>query len=85
MANPEVATSGFSRSREIIGELLATLDREAGGDLAQRLASIYAFLLAELDSIAIRGDTMTLERCINIVGELREAFAEASATQAMAS
>lgn len=76
MQQHEMASGGFARARALLGELLATLDRRNGGELADRLASIYAFLLSELDSVALRGDVTRLERHAGLIRELRDAFAE---------
>lgn len=75
LQNREVVHSGLDRSRALLGELLATLDRNAGSDLADRLAALYVFLLGELDGISLRGDAARLARHIGIVRELRDAYA----------
>src|SRR5262249_29618119 len=60
MKNDELARTSASTARLALCELLATLDRDAGGSLADRLASIYAFVLSELDAIAHRPDLKRL-------------------------
>ncbi|MHB1298123.1 MAG: flagellar export chaperone FliS [Gemmatimonadaceae bacterium] len=78
MKNRDVSTSGFGRARVLLAELLATLNQEAGGDLARRLASVYVFLLGELDAASLGGDDGKLDRHIAMVRELRDAYAEIS-------
>lgn len=79
MQKPDVAASGFDRSRLLLGELLATLNHEAGGDIAARLAALYVFLLGEIDSVALHGDTGQLDRYIGMIQDIRDAFATISA------
>lgn len=78
MANPELTVAGFDKARDLLAELLVTLDRDRGGDLAQRLAAIYVFLLGEIDTLALRPDAARLERHVTMMRELREAFAQAA-------
>ena len=78
MADAGVAGSGLERARLLVGELLATLNREAGGDLADRLAAIYVFLLSDLATLAIAPDAGRLARHTELVRELRDAFAVAA-------
>jgi flagellar secretion chaperone FliS len=66
--------------RTTLSELLVTLDRERGGDLATHLAAIYSFLLGELATLGLRPDAPRVERIISIVSGLREAFAVAAAS-----
>jgi flagellar protein FliS len=76
MQDATVSAAGFDRARGLLGELLVTLDRKAGGDLAERLAAIYVFMLQELDALALRANATRLERHIGMVRDLRDAFAQ---------
>jgi flagellar protein FliS len=76
MQSHDVTINGIDRARALLGELIATLDHEAGGELSGKLASIYVFLLGELDRMALRPDAKTLERHLHMVTELRDAFAQ---------
>jgi flagellar protein FliS len=69
----------LDRSRAVVGELLSTLDFEQGGDLANRLRSLYAFLYCELLDQSTRPDTARLDRLTRIVDELRDAWATVAA------
>jgi flagellar secretion chaperone FliS len=64
----------MGRSREIVSELLGTLDLERGGDIALDLSMLYGFLLAELVDVGIRRDAVRLGRLIGIVNTLSTAF-----------
>ena len=67
------------RAREIVSELLGTLDIDAGGDIALELSMLYGFLLGELVDVGIRRDIAHLGRLIGIVNTLSTAFSAAAA------
>ncbi|MBI2795774.1 MAG: flagellar protein FliS [Gemmatimonadetes bacterium] len=71
----EVTLPAIERARALLAELLGSLDRERGGALAMQLASIYAFLLGELQGMGTHPDAARLDRHVRMVSELREAFA----------
>lgn len=66
------------RAREIVSELLGTLDIDKGGDIALELSMLYSFLLGELVDVGIRRDVAHLGRLIGIVNTLSTAFAGAA-------
>ncbi|MBI2406733.1 MAG: flagellar export chaperone FliS [Gemmatimonadetes bacterium] len=76
MGNLAVTLPALDRSRLLLGDLLAALDRERGGDLADRLASVYAFTLGELSALGVHPDLGRLDRIISMLRQLRDAFAE---------
>lgn len=65
----------LEKSRNVLTELLVTLDRERGGEVATNLAALYSFLLGELVQVGVRGDGPRLDRVTRMIGELRDAFA----------
>jgi len=69
---------GFSRAQTIILELHRTLDFAAAPDLAGNLGRIYTYLLGELVQADAEDDGKRLSGVIEIVKELREAWAEAA-------
>ena len=75
----ELRVSNMARSREIVSELLGTLDLERGGDIAIDLSMLYGFLLSELVDAGSRRDAVRLGRLIGIVNTLSTAFALAAA------
>ena len=68
----------LQKASDIVFELLITLDRERGGELANQLASVYTFLAAEIVTIGRTLDTAYLQRLTAIVTELHEAWVQAA-------
>ena len=69
----------LEKGRDVLTELLVTLDRDRGGEVAANLAALYAFLLGELVHVGVRADAARLDRVTRMIGDLRDAFAQASA------
>lgn len=69
----------LGRAAAIAGELLDALDRDRGGDLASQLAGLYVWMIGEINAIEIRPDRARLDRVIQIVDHLHEAWAAAAA------
>ena len=82
--NPDLRIASLDKARAALGELLASLDLERGGEIAKQLSGLYAFLLAELVELGLRPSVERLDRMIGMAGELREAFAAIAATPAAA-
>lgn len=78
-ANLELRLASLDRARNALGELLASLDLERGGELAHQLNGLYAFLLGELVDLGLRPSVERLDRVTAMAAELREAFATISA------
>jgi flagellar secretion chaperone FliS len=74
----ELRVQNMGRAREIVSELLGTLDLERGGEIAIDLSMLYGFLLAELVDVGVRRDAVRLGRLIGIVNTLSTAFALAA-------
>jgi flagellar protein FliS len=72
------ATQAVGRVTSIVNELNATLDTEAGGDIARNLRSIYGFINRHLVEAIQLGDPDRVRQAATLLGELREAFSEAS-------
>jgi|APMI01.1.fsa_nt_gi flagellar protein FliS len=66
------------RARNLVTELLSTLDFEKGGKLANDLADLYQFMLVELVDVGIREDAVTTGKLVNIAKQLREGFVGAA-------
>lgn len=73
--NHDVTLPALGKARAFAGELLAALDRGKGGDLAANLASIYVFVLVELQTMTINCNVQRLDTLIELMRDLREAFA----------
>jgi len=74
---PEITLPALDKSRQAVGELLASVDPQHGGELAHRLTSLYVFVLTELVEIGRAHDARRLERNTALIRELRDAFAAA--------
>jgi flagellar protein FliS len=74
----DLATSNerLRRAEAIIAELRATLDHEAGGEIAGRLEAIYAFCERHLMEARFKRDAGHIEQVSKLLAELREAWAQ---------
>lgn len=70
-------SDALDRARAGVTELLVTLDRDRGGELAGGLGSLYMFWLGELSILGVKPNATRLDAIIHMVTELRAAFAEA--------
>jgi flagellar protein FliS len=77
--NLEGKADALGKASEIVFELLAALNFEAGGELASRLAALYAFFINELNDIGRSMDTARLERVTEMVATLHQAWSDAAA------
>lgn len=74
----ERRTDRLNRAQDIVMELLASLDRDAGGDLARRLSGLYGWLVSELASLHSRPELARFDLVIKVVAELHEAWTQAA-------
>ncbi len=83
IAQPDAAarTRSLTKSREILGELLCTLDFDAG-PIANNLAGLYAWFMDETVQIDATRDAARLTRLIGLVAELHSAWDQAAAQMA---
>ena len=68
----------LQKASELVHELIVTLDREQGGDLAERLVALYTFLAAEIITVGRSLDIAYLQRLIAMVTDLHEAWVQAA-------
>jgi flagellar secretion chaperone FliS len=82
MRDGDMAVSGnrLSRAEAIIDELLTTLDLEQGGEIASRLQGIYVFCNRHLLEARTDRDAEKIEKVSELMGELRESWAQVAAT-----
>jgi flagellar secretion chaperone FliS len=67
----------ISRAIDIIANgLKASLDRNVGGELADRLAALYDYMCARLLQANLRDDVAALTEVTGLLGELRGAWEE---------
>ncbi len=72
--NYERKAERLQHALDIIFELMATLDAEAGGDLAARLRSLYTFFISEINDVSRTLDTARLHRVIDLVDGLYDSW-----------
>lgn len=73
--------ASLEKASAIVIELLAALDREKGGELAQRLAALYAYFGSEILTIGRTLDVPRLEKMVGMVASLHESWVIAARTQ----
>jgi len=78
----EGKAASLDRASGIVFELLASLDFEAGGDLASRLAALYSFFATEISTAGRTLDRERLDRVTSMVASLHEAWQQAAAQAA---
>ena len=64
----------INKTHDIINELSVALDLKKGGEVAQRLESLYQFMLSQLTRANIKADRKALETVIKILSPLGEAW-----------
>ena len=64
----------LSRARAIIEELLASLNTDIGGEVADNLQSLYLFMLMELTKANAKNDAAKIEEVTSLLIELRSAW-----------
>ncbi len=79
MQRKEIAAKGKSISHaiRIIGEGLdASLNKTAGGALAQDLSALYAYMISRLFDANLKNDTATLDEVTRMLSELKAAWSD---------
>ncbi len=64
----------LDKASDIIFELLTTLDKDKGGEIATSLANLYNFILREIKDANSNLNTKSLDNAIKILSELRESW-----------
>lgn len=79
MAAGEIPQKGaaISKAIDLISNgLLASLDMEAGGELAERLAALYDYMTQRLLFANLKNSLATLDEVMELLTSLREAWAQ---------
>jgi flagellar protein FliS len=76
----EARGQNLERASDIVFELLSSLDREAGGEIASRLAALYAYFVGEISALGLKPDRGRAERLIGLIAGLHESWARAAGT-----
>ena len=76
--NKDLSKKGkyINKTHDIINELSCALDMKKGGEVAQKLESLYQFILHQLTRANIKSDRKALESIINVLKPLMEAWEE---------
>jgi flagellar protein FliS len=74
----EARERAMTKARDILAELLATLDFEAGGQVARNLAGLYAWFIDETIQVEVTRDAARLTKLIGLVAELHGAWEQAA-------
>jgi flagellar protein FliS len=67
----------LAKASDIIAELVASLDHEAGGEIAARLAGLYGFWLKEIGAAGRALDDARLLRVADMVSSLLDGWRDA--------
>ncbi len=77
--NIERKAQCIEKASAILFELLSSLDFEAGGELASRLAALYSFFIGEIGEAGRTMEAERLDRVIEMVRSLHDAWVQAAA------
>jgi flagellar secretion chaperone FliS len=74
--NGDIAGQGkyISKTHDIINELSLALDMKKGGEVSNRLETLYQYMLSQLTLANIKSDRKTLENIIKILTPLTDAW-----------
>jgi flagellar secretion chaperone FliS len=78
MVRGEIAkqNDNLQRAQKIVVELMSCLDMKQGGDVAKNLLALYTYVLNELVMANIQDKPEPVERCIKVLSDLRESWAQ---------
>lgn len=87
MENGQIADKGAAISKAIdliTNGLAASLDKEAGGELAERLAALYEYMAQRLLFANLKNSVAALDEVSELLSGLRDAWAQIPNTQQVA-
>ena len=64
----------ISRVIDIVTELQVVLDKDRGGDIAERLDALYTYMLERLIMAHLHNDVQQMEEVLGLLQELRDAW-----------
>ena len=70
----EKVHNSLVKSKNIVAELMASLDLERGGDIANNLQSLYAFMFGQLIEANVQKNKKPAEAVLTLLQQLREAW-----------
>jgi len=71
----------LARANDVIFELLGSLDRERGGEVSERLAALYAYMISRVGEASRRLDASALDEVAEHVESLLSAWRTVSQEQ----
>ncbi len=76
MKKGNVAEKGvyLGKATAIVSELMNCLDKEQGGEVAERLESLYLFVLNAFSKANIKNDPTLIEGALRVLKELKEGW-----------
>ncbi len=74
MNNYESKGHYINKAQDIISELNAVLDIEAGGEIATNLRKLYSFMNNRLSQANIKHDPQMIRDCIKLMEELNQGW-----------
>jgi flagellar protein FliS len=77
----EGKAASLEKASAIVIELIASLDRDKGGELAQRLAALYAYFGSEILAVGRTLELSRLTQIMDMVSSLHESWVIAARTQ----
>jgi flagellar secretion chaperone FliS len=82
--DPKTAHTNFVRAQDIVVELLGSLNREAGGQIATQLAGIYDYCFRRLILANVKKDPAPAQEVMNILRDLGKAWQQIASQQRQA-
>ena len=70
----ETQNAKLQRAQKILAELISSLDFDKGGEIAENLFRLYAYMYNQLVEANINDDAARLEHVVGLLGEIREAW-----------
>ena len=76
MRKGNVAAKGvyLGKATAIVAELLNTLDRERGGEIAERLEVLYRYVLHTFSQANLKQDPALMDGALRVLRELKEGW-----------
>ena len=82
--DPKAAHTNLVRAQDIVVELLGSLNREEGGQVANQLASVYDYCFRQLVQANVKKDPAPAREVIGILRDLGTAWQEIAVQQRQA-
>ena len=74
----DVVNTNVIKAQEIITELMLSLNMDEGGEIAQNLLNLYAYMKKRLLEGNISKDPAVLEEIVGLLSQLKEAWEDAA-------